>query len=455
MATSAGWPGCGPGSSSACGWRPSPAITRRPGASSWQSHGLFTWGDDDRDGYETTLEVIGTGRPGLAERATGAERRSAAGRPPAAARVRSGARWPAAFMPRLRGLVSAERRKIGHFDDSPPCSSSSAARRSSRWRRSAPPAPTTSCAPRSGPWSCPSIRRRGGRRALIGRAAPALDAYRADYAAYYDRCRRAGLAGHARPQPGGLPDPRRRHDHLRRRQAHRPHRRANSTSTPSTSCARRAAVSTYRGLPEQAAFDIEYWPLEEAKLKRLPPPQAARRPRSPWSPAAPAASARRPRGGSWPTAPASSSATSTATPSPRPSGARRASSATIRVRAVWVDVTDEAAVAELFAETALAFGGLDICVSNAGIASAAPIEDTSSSSGGATSTSSRPATSCSAARPCASSRPRRWAARIDLHRLEERAGRLAGRVGLRRGQGQRAASRARRWPSSARRSACA
>ena len=32
-------------------------------------------------------------------------------------------------------------------------------------------------------------------------------------------------------------------------------------------------VSTYRGLPEQEAFDIEYWALEEAKLRRLPPPK--------------------------------------------------------------------------------------------------------------------------------------------------------------------------------------
>jgi NAD(P)-dependent dehydrogenase (short-subunit alcohol dehydrogenase family) len=41
-----------------------------------------------------------------------------------------------------------------------------------------------------------------------------------------------------------------------------------------------------------------------------------------------------------------------------------------------VDVTSEDAVADLYLETALAFGGLDICVSNAGIASAAAIEDT-------------------------------------------------------------------------------
>src|SRR3990170_2103304 len=35
-----------------------------------------------------------------------------------------------------------------------------------------------------------------------------------------------------------------------------------------------SGVSTYRGLPEQEAFDIEYWLLEEAKLARLPKPKA-------------------------------------------------------------------------------------------------------------------------------------------------------------------------------------
>jgi NAD(P)-dependent dehydrogenase (short-subunit alcohol dehydrogenase family) len=46
------------------------------------------------------------------------------------------------------------------------------------------------------------------------------------------------------------------------------------------------------------------------------------------------------------------------------------------VAAVWVDVTDEQAVDRLFSESAWRFGGVDICVSNAGIASAAPIEET-------------------------------------------------------------------------------
>ena len=35
-----------------------------------------------------------------------------------------------------------------------------------------------------------------------------------------------------------------------------------------------STVSEYQGLPEQEAFDIEYWLLEEAKLQRMPRPKS-------------------------------------------------------------------------------------------------------------------------------------------------------------------------------------
>jgi NAD(P)-dependent dehydrogenase (short-subunit alcohol dehydrogenase family) len=47
------------------------------------------------------------------------------------------------------------------------------------------------------------------------------------------------------------------------------------------------------------------------------------------------------------------------------------------VRTVEIDVTDEAAVAAAYGRIAVEFGGVDIVVSNAGIASSAPIEETS------------------------------------------------------------------------------
>ena len=46
------------------------------------------------------------------------------------------------------------------------------------------------------------------------------------------------------------------------------------------------------------------------------------------------------------------------------------------VRTVNMNVTDEAAVAGAYAEIAVEYGGIDILVSNAGIASSAPVEET-------------------------------------------------------------------------------
>ena len=60
----------------------------------------------------------------------------------------------------------------------------------------------------------------------------------------------------------------------------------------------------------------------------------------------------------------------------------RASRSSARVQpdvisGLTVDVTDEAAVIDAFSEAARSFGGIDIVINNAGISSAAPVEDTS------------------------------------------------------------------------------
>jgi NAD(P)-dependent dehydrogenase (short-subunit alcohol dehydrogenase family) len=46
------------------------------------------------------------------------------------------------------------------------------------------------------------------------------------------------------------------------------------------------------------------------------------------------------------------------------------------VASAWIDVTREEAVAAGFRDSCWKFGGVDICISNAGIASASPVEDT-------------------------------------------------------------------------------
>ena len=108
---------------------------------------------------------------------------------------------------------------------------------------------------------------------VVARLAELHAAYRADYAAYYER--------HADP---GLP--RRCAAPTRRscwcpasacspsaRTSRPPGSRASSTSTRSTSCAAPRRVSTYAPIDEAEKFRIEYWSLEEAKLQRMPKPK--------------------------------------------------------------------------------------------------------------------------------------------------------------------------------------
>ncbi|MCB1375865.1 MAG: SDR family oxidoreductase, partial [Rhodobacteraceae bacterium] len=128
--------------------------------------------------------------------------------------------------------------------------------------------------------------------------------------------------------------------------------------------------------PEQEAFDIEYWLLEEAKLQRMPGPKSlAGRIAIVTGGAGGIGSATAERflaeGACVVLADIDAAAL-----------AETASALSSRfsedvVRTVEMDVTAEDAVAKAYAEMAVEFGGLDILVSNAGIASSAPVEETS------------------------------------------------------------------------------
>ncbi len=104
-----------------------------------------------------------------------------------------------------------------------------------------------------------------------------LECYRADYAAYYARCRRADSPAMRDPNPTVVLIPGIGMIAWGR----------NKTESRVTAEFYDCAVEVMRGaealdryvaLPEQEAFDIEYWPLEEAKLRRMPPePEWGRR----------------------------------------------------------------------------------------------------------------------------------------------------------------------------------
>jgi NAD(P)-dependent dehydrogenase (short-subunit alcohol dehydrogenase family) len=134
-------------------------------------------------------------------------------------------------------------------------------------------------------------------------------------------------------------------------------------------------ISVYRGLPEQEAFDIEYWLLEEAKLQRMPKPRALAGKVAFITGGAGGigmASARRlmQDGACVVLCDIDRGVLETSR------GELAKTYGADSVSTVWADVTKEDALVAAFHEAAAAFGGLDICVCNAGIASASPLEDT-------------------------------------------------------------------------------
>jgi rhamnulose-1-phosphate aldolase/alcohol dehydrogenase len=135
------------------------------------------------------------------------------------------------------------------------------------------------------------------------------------------------------------------------------------------------AIGGYTGLDEQEAFGIEYWSLEEAKLRRLPRPKALAGRVAIITGAAGGiglATARR-------LAAEGACVMISDRDEAALNDAETALSATYGrdvIRSCVCDVTDELAVEQSFAACAIEFGGVDVFVANAGIASSAAIGDT-------------------------------------------------------------------------------
>jgi rhamnulose-1-phosphate aldolase/alcohol dehydrogenase len=133
------------------------------------------------------------------------------------------------------------------------------------------------------------------------------------------------------------------------------------------------AISSYAPIPEAEKFRIEYWALEEAKLRRMPKakPLAAR--------IALVTGAGSGIGQAIAHRLAAEGACVLVADRDAPAATRVAAelgSADVAV-ACTVDVTDEAAVVAAVRQAALAFGGVDLVVNNAGLSVSKSLLDTS------------------------------------------------------------------------------
>ena len=328
-------------------------------------HGLFTWGPTAKQCYETTIRVINQAVAWLAANAKAPAFGGAVVAPlPAEERREIAAR----LAPAIRGRISTAERKVGHFTDAPEVL---------EFVNSRDLRPLAALGT-----SCPDHFLRTKIRPLVlahDADAAALDAalaaYRADYAAYYERCkhsdspamRDANAVVYLIPQVGMITFAK---DKATARIAAEFYVNAINVMRGA------ASVSRYVGLAEQEAFNIEYWRLEEAKLQRMPKPKSL---------AGRVALITGGAGGIGSAIAArliGEGACVVLADIDRASLDARVAEFANRfgkdaVAGAPMDVTSEASVESSFRDALVGFGGLDIVVCNAGIASASAFEDTS------------------------------------------------------------------------------
>ncbi|GAJ96353.1 bifunctional rhamnulose-1-phosphate aldolase/short-chain dehydrogenase [Agrobacterium sp. SHOUNA12C] len=337
-----------------------------------ESHGLFTWANDAKDCYELTLAIINKAIQWFAAKTEGKTifGGAAVQSLPQAARRAIAAR----LMPEIRGRIGKAERKLGDFDDQDAVL---------EFVNSKDLRPLGALGT-----SCPDHFLRTKIRPLIVDFDPAkpdvdaiiagldkaLEDYRADYARYYNDCKHDNSPAMRDPNPVIFLVPGVGLLSFARDKATA--RIAGEFYVNAINVMRGAStVSEYQGLPEQEAFDIEYWLLEEAKLQRMPKPKSlAGRVAFVTGGAGGIGRATAARLVDEGACVVLADIDQAALENTQADFAKKYGADA--VRSVKLDVTKEEGVISSFAEACVEFGGIDILVSNAGIASSAPIEST-------------------------------------------------------------------------------
>ncbi len=330
-------------------------------------HGITAWGDTSDECEQRSLEIIHTAQSFLDER----------GRPEPFGAIVSPALAPAqrrakaaALAPVIRGLASTDRPQVGHFTDDEVVLDFLARAEHPRLVELGTSCPDHFLRTKVRPMLL-DLPTDASVEDMAARLRELHVAYRQDYAAYYQRhadadsppMRGADPAIVLVPGVGMFSFGR---DKQTARVDGEFYLNAINVMRGAES------VSRYTPIPESEKFRIEYWALEEAKLARMPKPKAL------------AARVALVTGGG--SGIGEAIARRLAAEGACVVVADRNGDAAARVAAdigtadvataVTVDVTDEEQIRECMAAAALAFGGVDLVVNNAGLSVSKPLLET-------------------------------------------------------------------------------
>lgn len=238
------------------------------------SHGLFTWGDTAYESYINTLEVIERCAQYLEDN-YGKKRSVFGGQKIKSLAKEERLKKAAQLAPVLRGFCSSKTRMIGHFTDDDRVLEFINSNDLDRLAPMGTSCPDHFLRTKISPLvlNLSADENVSDTKAVKEKITPLFEAYRKMYADYYEACKHHNSPAirDANPviilYPGiGM------FSFAKDKQTARV---AAEFYTNAINVMKGAeAVSEYSSLPRQEAFNIEYWLLEEAKLQRMPKPKA-------------------------------------------------------------------------------------------------------------------------------------------------------------------------------------
>lgn len=348
------------------------AVRNNPGAklALFAKHGLVTWGETGRDSYERTIDAINRAVDFVCAR--GRDRAAFGGQSIGSLSDSQRRDLFAAILPTLRGAVSKLSPKILLVDSSEPVMEFVCGSDSRELCRIGAACPDHLIRTKMIPMWVDFDPERGSVDGLKESIRQGSEEYRRRYVAYFERNKDALGA-----PDDVMFDPYPRVVYIAGLGVVAIGQDAKAASLSRDFCYRAIAVMRGAGqvdrfvsLTEEESFAVEYWPLELYKLQKAPPPKEL------------AGRIALVTGGAGGIGGAvvktlAAQGACVVVADRDASGAQEVAGRTDGdVEATRMDVTDEREVIEAFQTAVLNFGGVDIVVSNAGLASSAPIEET-------------------------------------------------------------------------------